>query len=373
MSHPGGNRARFFPAQNSGTISPASLQGNATNAASHTNDTSVVTTFEATTTASDSGADPNASNGPVAPFSTRNLLVDTLNASRPASDSSTDEIIAQRTRMIETETLFKAKKERSGRLNVSGLIRYKDSEAKTPNATIKEVLEHEELDARSPRPYSAQKLISKLDPPSPPTPQFSPPTNHLLSTKLPPSRQPTQRDSPPADTFRNKQTPPITPRSDSTYSHISPLLANGSSENKLKGLTTAFNRKHSAGASKPTHRFKSPTQSIANVGGRRVPSPPTSFEEDSRVDQLESVAAMRTRHQRNKRHDVDMECDEDEYYQMVARHDAAIQESGSHRDSRGEKRASGSGAEGIYALAGKRARTEAYGEVHNRASRFLHD
>jgi hypothetical protein len=64
------------------------------------------------------------------------------------SDNSEDDTVAQRILIIETELVFKAKREGLGRLNVSGLIKRVDANAVpiTPeSASIKEVADHEEL------------------------------------------------------------------------------------------------------------------------------------------------------------------------------------------------------------------------------------
>ncbi|GJJ08706.1 hypothetical protein Clacol_002925 [Clathrus columnatus] len=79
------------------------------------------------------------------------LTVSNLNASgsvtRTSSTGSEDDIIAQRTRMVETETLFKPRKDRNGKLNISGLIvggnnKPRDTNlSSTQTATITEIIE----------------------------------------------------------------------------------------------------------------------------------------------------------------------------------------------------------------------------------------
>lgn len=64
------------------------------------------------------------------------MVTSTLNS----TNSNEDDIIAQRTCMIETETLFKPRKDRNGKLNLSGLIKEnKKPRDIMPSATITEI------------------------------------------------------------------------------------------------------------------------------------------------------------------------------------------------------------------------------------------
>ena len=380
----GGNRARFFAPQASKPLDVSSMTTNSESSLDGNSTLSSSCSKESPSIVSSESNNPNnlTYSGALVPFSKRNPSNDTSYSSRSSSDASENDTIAQRTRIIETELVFKTKREGHGRLNVSGLINHVDAKAletEAQSASIKEVAEHEDIATRSPGPQSRSKLITKSIASRYPTPAVplapSPPPSQKGSFDLPPSNQlasqtfhfPSHYPSRPDITAEDASTTnqvSTAAQDDLTNTHISSGLST-SCDDSIKSLTTAFNRKHGGGSRKP--RFSSP---ISHNRSRRLNSPHVPSEGDSLIDFPGSHGGHGLRAEsrnfsfvRDDRELQPSNCQGSQGYHGAPMHHGA-QESNAQR---GMKRINASGV-GSDAQGGKRARMDTYDEVRDQPS-----
>ncbi|KAF8589851.1 hypothetical protein K439DRAFT_1657690 [Ramaria rubella] len=362
MAQSGGNRARFFaqPNGNNDVITFNSDTSGDEGIVSKLSSKVESIIPEPNVTAMD-----NNSNGAMIALISKNQTPSHL------PSNSQDEIIAQGTRTIETETLFKTTREKSGRLNVSGLVKRKDSGANSiklisQTATIKEVPESEGFGTRSPGQFSGTKVISKNNvsslPRSPLPPQSSdqtystsimPPSNQLVSAKMPRHNI----DIPQEDMSKM----PHSSHTDKFDENSSRLSIH--SDDSIKSLTTAFNRKHST-SSKPSIRYASPSLQLRNRGGRIESSRSNS---EQTLAAFSRVAEARSRMIESHNYSDD-DVDEATYQdpQIYAGSMRELQQQGFF-EQRGEKRLNEQTGDDLSEARGKRARTETYETLSNRS------
>ena len=385
----GGNRARFFapqavksPGASAVSRNPESTGDGSLMPSSSKDSESIASGF-------DTGCNTTTSSGTLVSFPKQILLNETSTLHRPASDSSGGDTIAQRTRIIETEPVFKANREGHGKLNLSGLIKHVDVntvKAAHQSASVKEVVDNEDLGTRSPHQYSGSKLISKSNTPSyaSASPHFTPLPSaaHRSSCNMPPSNQLASQafKVPPHHTPRSavamdsspmlKQTPDPS-LAVTNDSHISTRLPTNRSDDSIKSLTSAFNKKHSGVSKNPTSRFPSPVSHHGNSSRNgRAYSPNLSIEDDPPTS---TPGTFGPRGLRIESHNFSSEiCDDGDFketsFQGSQRYHASVQEQHGQQEQqekRGEKRISDSGVddECVVPPSGKKARIDTYDEV----------
>lgn len=377
----GGNRARFFAPQ---AINNPDALSNSNNS-EPSRDGNPSCSKEAESISSNSSSSVTTSSGALVPIPKQNLSTDASYSLHPALENSENETIARRTRIIETELVFKAKKEGRGKLNVSGLIKHVDSnnsKAAPQSASIREVTEHEELGSRSPHQLSISKLIPRSNGPiySPSSSYDAPSslTNRKGFSKTPPPNQIASQQfkipahaTPHTDVIaegaiRTKQLSEIV-RADPSDSHISSHLPPTSCDDSIKSLTTAFNRKHVGGLKDA--RFPSPVTHLLNGRRGQTQSPHVPFEDDPSTNFAETFGARSLSvESRNLPSEMGNDGDfQEANFQgleqsrvSTQQHQHVLQEP---HGMRGEKRANGFELEDGGGPLGKRARMEAYDEV----------
>ncbi|KAF8492870.1 hypothetical protein JB92DRAFT_3001650 [Gautieria morchelliformis] len=378
-----GNRARFFAPQaakapDASGVSASSRDGNSTSSACSKEPYSISSEF-------DSGSN-KVSTTATGSFAKNKLSNDELVPHRSTSDSSESEASAQRTRMPETEMVYNANREGHGRLNLSGLIKHVDTnfaKAVPQSANIKEVVENEELGIRSPRQYPGSKLISKSNtPPHPsayshfisPPPVTSkgsfdmPPSNQLAQPFKMPSHPAPRSDISAEDDSRTKEMS-NTSHADTSNSHISGRLPANSSDDSIKSLTTAFNRKRSGPPRNTIARFPSPVSHHSNSSRSGRPRSPHGPVEDELLTDNSGAFGQRGPRieSRNFSSGIssDGEFQENIFPVSEHYHGSAEVQYGHHgpHGKRGEKRISDANVDDDRVPLGKRARIDAYDEV----------
>ena len=366
----GGNRARFFAPQATKAPDASSVSKNSESSHDGSFMQPSSKDSESISTSFDTGSSMTTSSSALVFLSKQKSSADvsTLHHDRPVPDSSETEggTIPQRMHIVETETAFKSNREGHVRLNVSGLIKHVDPNSVKPvhQSPIKEVVEHEDLSTRSPRQYPSlkgSKLISKSNasPYSPAVPQFTPPpppTTQRTACNMPPSNQlasqafkvpphHTQRSDVTAEDTSTITQMSVTFHTDTSNSHISTRLSANRSEDSIKSLTSAFNKKHSSAAKNPNPRFASPVSHPRNSSGSGRAYSPIPFEDDPSTNTLET---FEQRDSRVKDRNFSLEiCDDGNFeettFQTSERYHGSAQLQhglqGQHR-KRGEKRTS---------------------------------
>jgi len=270
-----GNRARFF-AQLTKT-NPASAQVSLSNvdaSAQPLDASSKALVFHSKTLSSEPKRIPNDSRGPILAISKKASL---SSISDNSLDASEDEIIAQRTRTIETETLYKAKRESDGKLNLSGLLKRKDHNIISQFDTS-QTARIEELEENNTRAQALTKMNSRR--PKPVSFVSYPEPASLQRSMLPPSNQ-RAFDAPQNKYTTSNDDASYLPHYNSDTPHnLGDSSNQASTSDHIKGLTSSFNKKHSL-MKDPAPIISIPTPATSRTYGSGVDSPQTPTKDSS--------------------------------------------------------------------------------------------